>query len=237
MKDFSVVIPTYHEAKNIPELVNRFSKIDFGDRQFEVILVDDNSQDGITDICARYAIQYPWLKLIVRNAKKSLSKSVIEGFKQANYPIIVSMDADLSHPPEKIMEMIAALNDQQTTFVIGSRYITGGNTDEKWPLSRRLTSKLAASLARIVTPTAVKDPLSGFFALKKDSFLAADPLKPLGWKIGLELMIKCRCAKIDEIPIHFSQRHAGKSKINHKIAIAYFFHVLRLLVYKIKSTL
>lgn len=232
-KDFTIIIPTFHEAKNIPELLWRISQINFGDRCFEVIVVDDNSEDGTVEIANSLSAKYPWLKLIVRHGEKSLSLSVIDGFKNASYPILVVMDADLSHPPEKIPEMLTALSDPNVDLVIGSRYIEGGSIDEKWPITRKLVSRLSGTLARILISSNVKDPLSGFLALRRNTFFSGTSFEPVGWKIGLEIIIKCQCKKIIEIPIRFSQRSSGNSKLNFKVAFNYFRHVIRLTRYKL----
>jgi dolichol-phosphate mannosyltransferase len=231
--NFSIIIPTYHEVDNINKLVARIANINFGHRDFEVLLIDDNSQDGIIDLVNQLSIQYPWLKLIVRNAQRNLSQSVIEGFQKAKYPILITMDADLSHPPEEIPKMLTLLNQPNIDLIIGSRYIKGGSTDSKWPLIRHVTSRTAALIARMILLTSIRDPLSGFLALRKSTFILGDTLKPIGWKIGLELIVKCRCKHILEIPIHFSQRHHGTSKLNLKTSFEYLLHILHLVHYKI----
>lgn len=230
---FTIIIPTYHEAANIPELAKRIANVNFGERSFEVLLIDDNSEDGSLEIVKQLSLQYPWLKMIVRNQERDLSQSVIKGFESANHPILVTMDADLSHPPEKIPLMLAILDQPNIDIVIGSRYVKGGSVDQTWPFIRKLTSLAAAFIARIVLLSHVKDPLSGFLVVKKSTFTAGDTLTPIGWKIGLELMVKCHCKNIREIPIHFSQRRLGKSKLNFKISINYLRHILQLLRYKI----
>ncbi len=229
---FSIIIPTYREAKNIKALIERIAA-DFDGQIFEVIVVDDDSRDGIESAIEELQDRYSWLHLIVRKAKKSLSLSALDGFKAAKHPLLVLMDGDLSHPPEKIPEMLKAL--QSADFVIGSRYVAGGSTDSVWPVQRRITSRFAAAIAQVMLPVTVKDPLSGFFALHRDKFLKANNLNPVGWKIGLELMLKLHCKNIVEIPIHFSERMYGKSKLNFKVAYQYLKHVRRLACYKLFS--
>lgn len=231
---FSIVVPTFREAKNIPALIQRIAAIDFGATLFEVIIVDDDSRDGIAEVVGQLQQQYPWLTLMTRKAPKSLSASAIAGFQQAKYPIVVLMDADLSHPPEKIPALLATLQDSSVDFVLGSRYVASGSTDEIWPLLRKITSHCSAIIARALLAFRVKDPLSGFFALRKSMLATGDKLNPIGWKIGLEIMIKCRCKNIKEIPIHFSQRLHGDSKLNVKVALDYFYHINQLLLYKLK---
>lgn len=232
---FSIVIPTYREAENLPELIERIAKVEFGDRPFEVLLVDDNSQDNTVECVERLRERFPWLRLLVRHAKRDLSQSIVEGFENALYPTLVTIDADLSHPPEKIPEMLQVLSEPAVEIVLGSRYVPGGSMDEIWPISRKIASRFAAWIARVLLAVNLKDPLSGFFAIRKSTLFAGDKLEIIGWKWGLEIMIKCRSKTIREVPIHFSQRKKGHSKLNFKIAMNYFLHVKRLAVYKILS--
>jgi dolichol-phosphate mannosyltransferase len=231
-ENFSIVIPTFQEAKNIPDLIDRISKVDFAGRTFEVLIIDDRSEDGSVEIVERLRAQYPWLRMIVREAKRDLSQSVIDGFHDAKYPILVTLDADLSHPPEKLPEILEALSQPGVEVVLGSRYVPGGSMDEVWPLSRKIVSRLAAWVARVLLGVRLKDPLSGLVAIRKNTLLAGDPLSIIGWKWGLEIMIKCHCKKVVEVPIHFSQRKYGSSKLNFKIAMNYFQHIKRLAIYK-----
>lgn len=231
--DFSIIVPTFREAKNIPELIKRIAEVDFSGRSFEVILVDDNSRDGIREVTRILQQSYPWLRLHVRLGKRSLSASAMEGFQNARYPWVLLMDADLSHPPEKIPALLNALADPAVDFVLGSRYCQGGSADELWPIRRRMSSRFAAGLAQLLLPRRVKDPLSGFFALRRSALLQCDRLRPIGWKIGLELMLKCHCKNIQEVPIHFSERMYGKSKFNSRVVSEYGWQLLYLAAYKI----
>jgi len=128
--------------------------------------------------------------------------------------------------------MIATLNNPEVDLVIGSRYVSGGSTDQHWPWYRQLSSRFAASLARFCLKIKIKDPLSGFMAIRKSKFLSATNLQPIGWKVGLEIIVKCECRHIKEIPIHFSERKLGTSKLNFKIAMEYFMHLFHLLAYR-----
>ncbi len=230
---FTIVVPTYCEANNIKELLKRIHDNDFRHQQFEIILVDDNSQDGTIEIVNELIRSYPHLKLIIRQGKRNLSAAILDGLLQAKFALVVTMDADLSHPPEKINELLNALINNNADLVIGSRYVTGGNVDPTWPLPRKIASRLSAFVARKLFVPNITDPLSGFLALNKEKILSISQLEPIGWKIGLEIIVKCHCKNIYEVPIHFSQRLRGKSKLNFKIASAYFYHIFRLLQYKL----
>jgi dolichol-phosphate mannosyltransferase len=138
------------------------------------------------------------------------------------------MDADMSHPPEKIPEMVKCLENED--FVLGSRYVSGASTDDKWGFFRRINSWIATLLARPFTD--VRDPMSGFFALRRETLDQAQPLNPVGYKIGLELIVKCGCEKVKEIPIHFAKRQFGKSKLNFREQMRYIRHIRRLFMFK-----
>lgn len=224
-KSVSIIIPTLREAQNIPALLAEMNKVHFPDL-FEVILVDDNSQDGTEELVQILSTQYPWLRLIVRYEKKGLSHAVIEGFNVAKYANLIVLDADLSHPVDKIPEMLSSLND--VDFVIGSRYVQGGESDVAWPLFRKLLSYFAAKMTSLFIGFAIQDPLSGFIGLRKSTYLQANHLNPIGWKIGLELMVKCRCQKVREIPIHFANRANGASKLTLKVLVDYLYHLFNL---------
>lgn len=218
----SVVIPTWREADNLPRLLQR---LDFVRRKhaldLDLIIVDRRSQDGTPDVVA--AQGHDWVRLIVDDLP--LAQAVLRGIEQARHDRFVVMDGDLSHPPEKIPELLQALSDG-ADFALGSRYVEGGSTDAQWGLGRWLTSRVATWLARPFTP--VRDPMSGFFALDRATFRRAQALQPLGYKIGLELMVKCDCRRVREIPFHFSDRQIGKSKLDLKQRWLFLRHILRL---------
>lgn len=175
------------------------------------------------------ALDYP-LRLFVREGERGLSSAVVHGMCRAQFNVLVVMDADLSHPPEKIPELVAVLENENADFVIASRYIPGGSTDENWGTLRCLNSKIATLLARPLTST--RDPMSGFFAIRRDTFLQADVLDPIGYKIGLELMVKCGCKKVQEVPIQFRDRGFGESKLSFRQQLNYLVHLVRLYDYR-----
>ncbi len=227
----SIVVPTYREAENITELLRRIrNALDPLNRPYEVILVDDDSQDGTDDVVAELARYGTPIRLIARVGERGLSSAVLRGFDEAHGENLLCMDADLSHPPEAIAQLIETLCEDETDFVIGSRYVPGASTDEKWGMLRWINSKVATWLARPFTK--VKDPMAGFFALRSESYHAADALNPIGYKVGLELMVKCRCRHVREVPIHFADRLHGQSKLNFAEQLKYLRHLRRLSDYK-----
>ncbi len=231
----SVIIPAYREAENLPVIIPRVSDALRAARlEAEIIVVDDNSGDGTAEICADLAKQYP-LRLEVRQHERGLSSAVLHGLRLARGDVLLVMDADLSHPPEEVPALVEALDEADADFVIGSRYVPGGSTDEDWGIARWLNSKIATWLARPFTKAA--DPMAGFFALRRTSFQAADArreLNPIGYKIGLELIVKCDCRQVREVPIQFHNRLHGTSKLNLREQINYVRHLGRLAEYKLR---
>ncbi len=226
----SIIIPSYKEAENIPALIFEIMKIlNPLIHLWEMIIVDDNSNDGTIEICDELTQAGIPVKLIVRKDEKGLATAVLEGFKQANGSVFIVMDADLSHPPECIPLLYQSiLNGAE--FAVGSRYIPGGGTDDKWTVYRYLNSKFATLLARPLVN--ISDPMSGFFALPRYVWERGRDINPVGYKIGLELIVKCRPDRIEEIPIHFQTRRLGKSKLSLKQQLLYLAHVLRLYKYQ-----
>jgi dolichol-phosphate mannosyltransferase len=197
---------------------------------YEIIVVDDDSRDGSDVVIAKLAGEgYP-VRIITRVNERGLSSAVICGFQKARGHFLVCMDADLSHPPETIPHLLECLETSDNDFVIGSRYVSGGSTEETWGVFRWLNSKVATLLARPFT--SVKDPMSGFFALPRSVFERAEKLSPVGYKIGLELIVKCSCKGICEIPIHFADRKYGESKLTFKEQLNYLRHIKRLADFK-----
>ncbi len=224
----SIIVPTYKEREALPALVERVARLKASHQlELELLILDDNSQDGTEEWVAEQAPG--WVHLHVRTSNRGLSPSVVDGLEKARFPVLVVMDADLSHPPEKIPDMVLALETGQE-FVIGSRYVPGGSTDDDWGFGRWLNSKVATALARPFTDA--KDPMAGFFAMRKSDFERADQLNPIGYKIGLELIVKCHIENVGEVPIHFSDRVAGESKLSFREQLNYLIHLRRLYIYK-----
>lgn len=222
----SIIVPTINEAENLPELARRLSAAMSG-RAYELLVVDDASTDATPEVCAKLAEQYP-LRLMVRSAPKNgLSGAVLEGLAATKGEIFVVMDADLQHPPEKVPELLAAVENNDGDFALGSRHVAGGGVQDHWGVARRINSWVATLLA---SPFAgkVRDPMSGFFALRRETYERAQRLTPLGYKIGLELICKCRVKKVHEVPILFALRQRGKSKLSLKEQFRYLEHLSRL---------
>jgi dolichol-phosphate mannosyltransferase len=203
----TVVVPTYNESDNLPKLVERICTALPGT---EIVVVDDASKDGTADVARELSKKYP-VRIVERFDERGLSTAVLRGMEEARTDLCVVMDADLSHPPEAIPKLVKAVQDG-ADVAVGSRYIPGGDIDE-WPLFRRLASKAGTLLARPLTP--VRDPMAGFFCLRKSLFTGI-PLKPRGFKILLEILARTGTKKTAEVPIHFEDRAAGASKFSSK---------------------
>jgi dolichol-phosphate mannosyltransferase len=224
----SIVVPTFREAENLPHLIDRVAKVrDALGIEIQMLIMDDDSRDGTVEVIA--ARPERWVELVVRTENRGLSQAVLDGLGRARGEILVCMDADLSHPPEALSEMMKKL-DEGADFVIGSRYVAGGTTSDDWGLFRWLNSRVATWLARPLT--SVRDPMAGFFALRRTTLERGTQFNPVGYKIGLELIVKCRCERVVEIPIHFEDRQFGESKLTFRQQLLYLQHLRRLYIFK-----
>jgi glycosyltransferase involved in cell wall biosynthesis len=226
MPQISLIIPTVNEAENLPTLMARLADALRGS-DWEAIIVDDASSDGTPAVCTSLSKDFP-IKILSREyPSNGLSGAVLHGMAQATGEYLVVMDADLQHPPEKIPALLEPLETDSADFAIGSRYVQGGSMEERFGLARRMLSRFATFLA---SPFAgkVRDPMSGFFALRRETYLRAKRLTPIGYKIGLELMCKCQVQAVREVPIHFGARTRGQSKLSVKEQYRYLAHLSRL---------
>lgn len=222
----SIVVPTYREEQNIAELTARlFSATAIAQLPAELIIVDDNSCDGTIELCEILSSTYP-IRLITRTDERGLATAVIRGLQEAHGDYLVVMDADLSHPPMTVPELLAPLESGTADFVIGSRYVDGGTVDESWSFFRHLNSRIAGLLA--IGLTRAKDPMAGFFAIRRGQLGDLTNLNPCGYKIGLEVIVRCGCKRVAEVPIHFEDRQYGESKLNLREQWLYLQHLRRL---------
>jgi dolichol-phosphate mannosyltransferase len=224
----TVVVPTYQEVASLPHLIDRVSKVREDQAlDIDMLIMDDNSRDGSLELVN--ARPEPWLRMIVRTKDRGLSQAVLEGLRAAQGNVFVCMDADLSHPPETLPSMLTKLAEG-ADFVVGSRYVKGGTTADDWGFLRWLNSRVATLLARPLT--SVRDPMSGFFAIAKSTFEEGRDFNPTGYKIALELIVKCRCERVVEVPIEFQNRLFGESKLTFTQQLLYLQHLRRLYIFK-----
>ena len=226
MPAISIVIPTFNEKENIRTIITRVLEvIKKGNIDAELLIIDDNSPDGTAALATSMARKHPEIRVEVRKNERGLSSAVLRGFKLARGDIFLVMDADLSHPPELIPKLLAPIIARKCQIAMASRYIKGGGT-EGWPASRTAVSKGATFLAKLVT--SVKDPMSGFFALRSSVISDVD-LNPKGYKIALEILARGNYKTVIEVPFIFKDRAAGKSKLSRKVMGQYVQHLAGLL--------
>ncbi|MEK6981917.1 MAG: polyprenol monophosphomannose synthase [Candidatus Micrarchaeota archaeon] len=217
----SIVIPTYNEKDNLPILVKR---IDTAlKNNYQIVIVDDNSPDGTAKVALDLSKNYN-LTLVKREGKLGLASAVIAGIEKAETENIIVMDADLSHPPEKLPEFVKAL--ETSDLVIGSRNIEGGKV-ETWPIHRKIVSAGATLMANMLIGTNISDPMSGFFAIKK-SILQNTKIKVKGYKILMNILAKNPKIKIKEIPYVFQDRLYGQTKLDQKEMMNYVLDLIKL---------
>lgn len=235
--EYTVVVPAYREAGNLRPLVTRIfaalARIDspVPAPLVEVIIVDDNSRDGSEEVVETLQREGYNVRIIVRTTERGLSSAVVRGFQEAQGDNMLCMDADLQHPPEYVPAMLAALSPSKQ-FVLGTRYGGGaGAVDEGWPLYRRVISGGARVLA--LPLTAASDPMSGFFGVRKESFLKARNLNSQGFKIALDMLVKAQIPShpIAEVPFAFGLRSVGESKLTGKVMLRYLTQLLELYWY------
>ena len=226
----SVIIPTFKEVENIPHITAAVCEaLSAANMHFEIVFVDDNSEDGSEEAVANLGHKYP-VRILVRKGVRGLSSAVLHGIDHSEGDYIVVMDADLSHPATAIPEMINMLDRGDADFVLGSRYVEGGTIHEDWGLFRKINSRLPSLM--VFPLTSVKDPMSGFFALKRKDMPPEDRLSPIGYKIGLEILVKGNFENPGEVPIHFSERKYGESKLSVKEQVYFLRHLRRLFQYR-----
>ena len=223
MYDLTVIIPTFKEEANIGKIITEVDTV-FRENALngEILVVDDNSPDNTIAIVSDLKKTRPNVSLLVRTSDHGLSQSVADGFLHASSDVFVVIDADLSHPPALIPKMYSEIR-AGSDIVIGSRYMEGGGI-RKWPLKRRVISLGATFLGRLLFPD-ITDPVSGFFAVKKE-VVAGAPLRPRGYKILMEVLGKGRWTTAKEIPFVFRDRKKGSSKLKPGTILDYVRQVL-----------
>ena len=220
---FSLVLPTYNEAQNIGPCVAAVSRVLEG-REFEIIVSDDDSPDRTWEVAEN--LRHPNVRVLRRTGVRGLSPAVVEGFEIARGELLGVMDADLQHDEAILPRMIDALAEHE--FVFSTRYAGGGSTG-KWSAARLFTSRTATWVTRAVLGVRLSDPMSGYFALRREVFERARPkLSPKGFKIALELYCLGRPLSSTEVPFTFRPRRAGQSKLSTRVVAESFKSLLEL---------
>lgn len=232
MVDISVIIPTLNEVGNIDAVLSRLMAT--GKRAglcLEVIIVDDGSTDGTRERVKQWEMLHP-VRLLARENKRGLGTAVQAGGATARGRILVVMDADLSHEPEAIERLIQPIKAGMCDMVIGSRHTAGGSTPG-WPFSRRLCSRAATCLAHVLTD--VMDPLSGFFAVRRE-VITNLPRHVPGFKIGLEILVRGgKALRVKDVPISFHDRREDSSKLCLSVIVEYLRQLKTLMAEKSHS--
>jgi len=222
----SVISPTYNEAPNVARLVGELGTALAGS-DFEILIVDDDSPDLTWSAAEAIARDNTRLRVVRRVRNRGLSPAVIDGFTAARGELVACIDADLQHDPGILPTMMNELA-HGADVVVGSRYVNGGAT-RNWNPFRRLESWIATKTAQLLLGVKLRDPMSGFFLMRRDDFLAVRPrLNPPGFKILLEIVAKLRPKKVREVPYTFRARVAGESKLSSKVILQYLKQVWQL---------
>lgn len=223
--DFSIVIPTRNEKKNVSGLLERISMALQAVRH-EIIVVDDSTDDTPVTL-KKLAIQYPALVFYHRANMHGLGSAVVMGFRKSRGKYLAVLDADLQHPPE-ILPVLLGVLQRGSDIAIPSRFVTGGSDGGLKPY-RKLVSLTARTLARSLLPRVrpVRDCTSGCFALHR-KVIEAILLDPVSWKILIEILVRGNYQTVTEIPYHFTARASGESKLNLQEQWEFLRHLLKL---------
>jgi dolichol-phosphate mannosyltransferase len=216
---FLVIVPTYNEIDNLPRKV---PQILAQDPRIEVLVVDDASPDGTGELAVRMAAENPRVHVLGRPAKDGLGAAYIAGFEWGlarDYELLFEMDADISHPPEALPEMIRASDDHDV--VMGSRYVGGRVTVSNWPMSRLLISYFGSWYARTITRMPIRDATGGFNCWHREVLEAVDLSRIRSNGYAFQIELKFRAFRLGfsilEIPILFTERDSGESKMSKRI--------------------
>ena len=223
MKKTSIVIPTFNEAENLPIIIQRIFDLDIP--SLSILIVDDNSPDGTGEIADQLAEKYSGkVDVLHRQGKLGLGTAYIEGFKiclDQGAERIVQMDADFSHNPGKVTELISSLDNYD--MVLGSRYVEGGSLDREWAFWRKGLSSFGNFYARIILGMPIKDVTGGFRAWRRETLLGIplERVKSQGYAFQVEMgyITHLKGFRIKEIPIYFADRSRGDSKMSLNIQI------------------
>jgi dolichol-phosphate mannosyltransferase len=218
-----VVLPTYNERENLPQMLAALHEL--GLPGLEVLVVDDNSPDGTGDLAESLRAEYPaTVHVAHRPRKMGLGPAYIDGFGRAlalGADHIVEMDADFQHDPRVLLEFRRWIEEYD--IVVGSRYIAGGSVDHRWSWPRKLLSRGGSIYARLILGLQVHDPTGGFKCFRADALKRLDlaRIRSNGYTFQIEMSYVCQRAglRVKEVPIYFTERVRGESKMSSRIAI------------------
>jgi len=227
-----VIIPTYNEKENVEAIIRKVMSLPIS---FDILIVDDNSPDGTSNIVKQLQLEFSErVHLLHRMEKNGLGTAYIAGFKwclERSYKFIFEMDADFSHNPEDLIKLLDACENQGAGLAVGSRYITGVNV-VNWPMSRVIMSYYASVYVRFITGMTIRDATAGFVCYTRETLekINLDKIKFKGYAFQIEMKFKAwlQKVKINEVPIIFTDRTLGTSKMSKKIFREAFFGVIEL---------
>lgn len=229
MNDALVIIPTYNEKANIRNVLSRLDN--FG---IDILIIDDNSPDGTADIVKEIIEKNSHIHIVEREGKLGLGTAYVAGFKWAlerDYQFIMEMDADLSHNPDDVPRLLERCRNNSVDMSIGSRYCQGVNV-VNWPLKRLLLSYGASKYTRFITGLKIYDPTAGFKCFRRRVLenINLDGIKSSGYSFQIEMNFRAwkKGYKISEVPIIFTERTEGKSKMSKAIIYEAIFMVWKL---------
>jgi dolichol-phosphate mannosyltransferase len=229
----TVVIPTYNEAENLPKLVSAIFNLPV--QRIKILIIDDNSPDGTGEIARDLSSQYKGkLALVQRPGKLGLGTAYVNGFKHAlaaGAEAIAQMDADFSHPPEVLVDLISAIKDHDV--VMGSRYIEGGAVDQRWPTWRKGLSAFGNYYARTILRMKIRDATGGFRVWRSTALdqMPLDRVQSNGYAFQVEMAYIAQKLRFKflEVPFYFADRRWGISKMSIDIQIEAAIRVWQLL--------
>jgi dolichol-phosphate mannosyltransferase len=228
-----IIVPTYNERENLPLMAERLRKLSV---PVDLLVVDDNSPDGTGKIADDLASKNPWINVLHRAEKNGLGRAYCDGFKWAldrGYEFIFEMDGDFSHNPDDIPRFLEAAKNENADLALGSRYANGIRVIN-WPLGRLLLSMSAARYVQMITGMPISDPTGGFKCFRRRALqsIDLDAVRSNGYAFQIEVSHKLwrQGMKIIEVPIVFTDRFLGSSKMSRKIVYEALFMVWRLLV-------
>jgi dolichol-phosphate mannosyltransferase len=222
----SVISPTYNEAENVGLLIAELEKVlEGGD--YEILISDDNSPDLTWVRVQEIGRRNPRVRALRRTSNRGLGPSVVDGFSSATGEAVACIDADLQHDPAILPQMLKELMNG-ADLVVATRYMPGGGTTN-WGMIRRLGSWGCTKLAQSLLGVKLRDPMSGYFMMRRDDFLnIRDRLNVRGFKILLEIAAHMKPRRMSEVPYKFGPRAQGESKLSNKIVFAYLSQLWRL---------
>jgi dolichol-phosphate mannosyltransferase len=224
--DISIVLPTFNEYENVPELIARLKDALRGLR-WELVFVDDDSPDGTAGLVHEYARQDSRIRLLHRVGRRGLSSACIEGMLSASSQYVAVMDADMQHDESILPEMLARLRQGGLDVVVGTRNADGGSMGE-FPASRQLLSRMGRNLTRSLCQCELSDPMSGFFLVRRSFFLeVVHRLHGGGFKILVDMLASSeRRVNLGEVGYRFRSRRRGESKLDLNCGIELLFFVV-----------